>query len=252
MRSTMSMNKTMIGAALLLGCLTARAEGLAFTVANVSTGSLPAGTTLGSLSGTNACASKGWCSSALTFNTVAGGKLTVTAGDGGAGDPGALAVQLDRVNAGLGVAAGSTKSNGSFQISDLNYALDDRKETLTLSFENAVQLNSLFFFPDNIPLFISSNQLDKIDGFTLSVDGGAAVEYSFGTQNGFPVTFSTPLVGHTFTLGYANKLSVENYYLGGMTISAVAAVPENGTMALMALGLAGTMVAVRRRHQDRS
>lgn len=250
MHSTMSMNKTMIGAVLLLGCLTARAEGLAFTVPHANSGSLPSGNAIGALAGANVCASKGWCSSAITFNTVAGGKLTVTAGDGGAGDPGALAVQLDRVNAGLGVVAGSKKTDGSFQISDLNYALDDRKETLTLSFENAVQLNSLFFFPDNIPLIISSTQLDKLDGFTLSVDGGAAVEYSFGTQNGLPVSFSTPLVGRTFTLGYANKLSVENYYLGGMTFAA--AVPENGTLAMMALGLAGTMVAVRRRHQDRS
>lgn len=237
------MSKILAGAAVLMGSWSVQAEGLAFTVSNGV--NLPAGNVYGAAAGTNACASDGLCSSALSYNTVSGGKLTVTASDGGAGDPGAFVVQRDRVNSGLGVAAGSTRANGSFQISDSNLSLDTRKETLTLSFENAVQISALYFFADNV--FLGAGELDSIDGFTVAINGGAAQEYSFGSAQGRPVTFATPLVGNTFTFGYAVKKSGEDYYLGGLSIAA--AVPETGGMAMMALGVAGIMLATRRRHK---
>lgn len=230
---------------LMAASLSAQAESLAFTVANGV--NLPAGNAIGTAVGGNACADKGTCASSLLFNTAAGGRLTVTAGDGGWGDEGAFAVQRDRVNAGLGVAAGSTRANGSFQLSDSNLALDDRNETLTLSFEKAVQISALYFFADDASLAWSSKELDRLDGFTVSIDGGAAKEYSFGSRGGAPVTFDTPLVGHSFTFGYAARLSGEDYYLGGLTMAAAVPVPESGGMAMMALGLAGVILAARRR-----
>lgn len=233
---------------LLAASLSARAESLAFTVGNGV--SLPAGNVVGTAVGGNACADKGACASALLFNTTAGGRLTVTAGDGGSGDAGAFAVQRDRVNSGLGVAAGSTRSNGSFLISDSNLALDERSETLTLSFEKAVQISALYFFADDASLLWSAKELDRFDGFTVSIDGGAAQEYSFGSLGGAPVTFDMPLVGRSFTFGYAARLSGEDYYLGGMTMAAAVAVPESGGLAMMALGAAGIILAARRR-QDR-
>jgi hypothetical protein len=229
---------------LLAASVSARAESLAFTVGNGV--NLPAGNLIGAAVGSNACADQGTCASALLFTTTAGGRLTVTASDGGSGDAGAFAVQRDRVNSGLGVAAGSTRSHGSFQMSDSNLALDERSETLTLSFEKAVQISALYFFADDAALTWSAKELDRLDGFTVSIDGGAAQEYSFGSLGGAPVTFGMPLVGRSFTFGYASKLSGEDYYLGGMTMAA-AAVPESGGLALMALGMAGIILAARRR-----
>lgn len=232
-------------ALLLAASLPARAESLAFTVANGV--DLPAGSVVGTALGGNACADKGTCASSLLFNTTVGGRLTVTAGDGGSGDAGALAVQRDRVNSGLGVAAGATRSNGSFQISDSNYALDERKEALTLSFEKAVQISALYFFADDAALAWSAKELDRFDGFTVSIDGGAAQEFSFGSLGGAPVSFSMPLVGRSFTFGYASTLSGEDYYLGGLTMASAMAVPDSGGLAMMALGVAGIILAARRR-----
>lgn len=153
--------------------------------------------------------------------------------------------QSKLVNAGLGVVTGYKSSlTGNFVITDSEYSLSHPKETLTLSFAKTVSLSQLAFFPNDRSTFGLTHELDSFDGFTLSVDGGKFVEYNFGTKGGQPVTFSTPLVGNTFTFGYASKMSPERYYLAGLN---VAAVPEASTLAMMALGLAGLGVAARRR-----
>ena len=88
----------------------------------------------------------------------------------------------------------------------------------------------------------------KLDGFTLSVDGGAFREYSFGTLGGHPVSFNAPLVGHTFTFGYARAKSPEDFYLAGLNVTAVAPpVPEASTSAMMALGLCALGAVAARR-----
>lgn len=237
-----ALSRCFIASALCVSTLPVFAESLAFTTANGT--NLPAGNVLGTSTGANACANDGICGPALSFKTTVGGKLIVTATDDGWGDPAALAIQSHRVNAGLGVVSAYQRANGSYQSLDLNQALSSRSETLTLSFQNTVSLSALYFFPDDTLLWSTGRELDSADGFTLSVDGGPAVEYSFGNLGGHPVTFSAPLVGKSFTLGYAAKKSPENFYLGALTISAV---PELPASAMMALGLAGGLLAKRRR-----
>lgn len=230
-------------AAALAGATAAHAETIGFTKTTVGGVSLTAAT--GTITGGNLCASSGTCAQAITYNTTAGGKLTVTAADGADFDTLAYVHQSNLNNAGLGVVTGYMKPTG-FHIADLNYSLSQPKETLTLSFQNTVSLSQLVFFPDDRLTLSLTKELDSFDGFTISVDGKAAVEYSFGNNGGQPVTLSTPLVGKTFTFGYAVKKSSEDYYLAGIT---VAAVPEASTWAMMGLGLVGIVAAARRRQR---
>lgn len=234
-----------LGALAVLSTSAAHAENLFFTNSNVV--NLPVDRTNGTASSANACAKQGLCSDALSFNTASAGVLTVTAADsGGSKNNSALVYQSSDRNAGLGVVSGYEKK-GSFVINDGNYSLDSRTETLTLSFGTAVSLHALYFFPDDRSTYAATHELDKFDGFTLSIDGGKAVEYSFGTLGGQGVSFSTALTGTTFTLGYARSLSKEDYYLAGAAFTPTAPVPEAGTFGLMALGLGAVALAARRR-----
>jgi MYXO-CTERM domain-containing protein len=235
-------------AGLLTTCL-AQAEVVSFT--NSSMLGLTAAT--GTAAGANLCSSKGVCSTAIQYQTGAGGVLTVTAADSPDVDSLALVNQSNYSNAGLGVVTGYESSLlHKFVIVDGDYSLSAPKETLTLSFSSQVSLSQLFFFPNDRSSYALNHELDAFDGFTLSVDGGAFKEYSFGTHGGHPVSFNTPLVGNTFTFGYAKHMSIENYYLAALQVSPTSAVPEAGTSALMALGLLGVGIAAsaRRRHDQ--
>lgn len=205
-----------------------------------------------SYAGSNLCQGHGACATALTYDTAAG-KLTVTAQDGADVDTLALVNQSHWQNAGLGVVTGYQNHHGKFFIADGDYSLNSKKETLTLSFGNQVSLSQLFFFPNDRSSHALNNELDKFDGFTLSVDGGAFIEYGFGTQGGHPVNFATPLIGSTFTFGYASHKSPEAYFLAGLNVSTVPvvspAVPEVSSLAMLSTGLIAIGGFVGRRRQ---
>ncbi len=232
----------------LVGVTAAQASIVSFTNSTLAGASSVLDDSTPGYAGSNLCVGHGTCSTALTYNTGVG-KLTVTAQDGPDFDKLALVNHSSFNNAGLGVVTGLQK-HGKFVITDGNYSLSSKKETLTLSFDNQVSLSQLFFFPDDRKTYDLTHELDKFDGFTLSVDGGAFVEYSFGTQGGQPVTFGSPLVGNTFTFGYAKHKSVEDYYLAGMKVELTSPVPEASSVAMLVAGLAAVGgIASRRRQQ---
>lgn len=197
----------------------------------------------------NLCVGSGVCATSLSYQTAVGG-LTVTATDGPDVDTLALVSHSNLSNAGLGVVAGYVGHKGGFVIADGNHSLDEAKEVLTLRFANQVSLSQLFFFPDDRSTLALNKELDAIDGFTLSVDGGGFQEYSFGNLGGHPVSFQAPLVGNTFSFGYARHKSTEDFYLAGMSVTATApAVPEASSVAMMGLGLLGLAGLASRRRQ---
>nr|WP_315196053.1 PEP-CTERM sorting domain-containing protein [uncultured Aquabacterium sp.] len=197
----------------------------------------------------NLCVGSGVCATSLSYQTAVGG-LTVTATDGPDVDTLALVSHSNLSNAGLGVVAGYIGHKGSFVIADGNHSLDEGKEVLTLRFANQVSLSQLFFFPDDRSTLALNKELDAKDGFTLSVDGGAFQEHSFGSLGGHPVSFQAPLVGQTFSFGYARHKSPEDFYLAGMSVTATApAVPEASSVAMMGLGLLGLAGLASRRQQ---
>lgn len=232
----------------LSGVSVAQAAIVSFTQSTLSGASSVLDGAVPSYAGSNLCASHGTCSTALTYQTDAG-KLTVTAQDGADVDQLALVNHSKHNNAGLGVVTGYEK-HGKFVIADGNLSLSSHKETLTLSFDSQVFLSQLFFFPDDRSAYDLTHELDKFDGFTLSIDGGKFVEYSFGVMGGQPVTFGTPLIGSTFTFGYARHMSGEDYYLAGLNVGKVTpAVPEASSAAMLAIGLIGVAAMARRRMQ---
>lgn len=233
----------------LVGVTAAQATIVSFTNSTLSGAASVLNDATPGYAGSNLCAGHGTCSTALTYNTGVG-QLTVTAQDSPDVDKLALVNHSHYNNAGLGVVTGYQK-HGKFVIADGNYSLSSKKETLTLSFDNQVSLSQLFFFPDDRSSYALTHELDKFDGFTLSVDGGAFVEYSFGTKGGQPVTFGIPLIGNTFTFGYAKHKSGEDYYLAGLNVTKIATpVPEASSVAMLAAGLLAVGgIAARRRKQ---
>jgi len=233
----------------LAGATAAQASIVSFTNSTLSGASSVLDDSSPVFTGTNLCAGHGTCDTVLTYNTSVG-KLTVTAEDGRDVDKLALVNHSAFNNAGLGVVTGYQHHN-KFVIADGNYSLSSKKETLTLTFDSQVSLSQLFFFPDDRSKYALTHELDKWDGFTLSVDGGAFVEYSFGTNGGQPVTFNTPLVGNSFTFGYAKHKSGEDYYLAGLNVTKVTSpVPEASSVAMLSAGLLAVGgIASRRRKQ---
>lgn len=238
-----SIARAIVAAAAALASFAAAAEYVMFTGSSVV--SLPGGTQAGTPTSTDGCL-VGDCYAGLKYNTSVGGLLTVTAKDIGLIDSPAYVYQSTS-SAGLGVVTGA-KVFGHFTPTDVNMALSGPTEKLVLTFSKPVQLNAAFFFPDDRSSHALTHELDSFDKFTLSVNGGSTVDYSFGTAGGQPVTFATPLIGTTFTFGYSSKfigLSGEDYFLAGLNISAP--VPEPTTYALIGLGLAGAGFMARRR-----
>lgn len=216
-----------------------KAETIMFTNSNLV--NLPSGMTTGTGSLSSCMDPRtgvtGTCAPSLKFETVSGGTLTVKAGDGPDKDTLAYVFQGGG-STGLGVVEGYKKDK-YFKITDTNYSLDTYKESLTLSFSSKIKLENVYFFADD--RFNTLKELDSWDGFTLSVDGGAFKEFSSGKNAGLPTYLG--LEGSSFTFSYANKLSGEDYFIGGVSISP--AIPEPSTYLLMGLGLVG-LIAVKK------
>lgn len=234
----------------LVGATAAQASIVSFTNGTLAGAASVLHDSTPGYAGSNLCTGHGTCATALTYNTGVG-KLTVTAQDGPDVDKLALVNHSNYNNAGLGVVTGYKNHHNKFVIADGNYSLSSKKETLTLTFDSQVSLSQLFFFPDDRKTYDLTHELDKFDGFTLSVDGGAFIEYSFGTNGGQPVTFGTPLVGNSFTFGYAKRKSGEDYYLAGLNVAKVTSpVPEASSVGMLAAGLLAVGgIATRRRKQ---
>ena len=236
----------------LAGASTAQATIVSFTNSTLAGAASVLDDSTPTYAGSNLCQGRGTCATALTYNTGVG-TLTVTAQDSPDVDRLALVNHSQWQNAGLGVVTGYQNHKGKFVIADSDYSLDARKETLTLSFGKQVSLSQLFFFPNDRSSHALNNELDKFDGFTLSVDGGAFVEYGFGTQGGHPVSLSVPLVGSSFTFGYALNKSPEAYFLAGLNVAAVPvispAVPEASSFVMLMAGLVAVGGLVSRRRK---
>ncbi|WP_428738750.1 hypothetical protein [Sulfurimonas sp.] len=167
----------------------------------------------------NLCENRGTCATELIYNSDIGGKIVVTATDGGSIDDDALAHQSKCKNAGLGVVSGHYCGT-EFKAVDTFYALNKRNEKLTITFETEVSLDAIYFFPDErVTDYLLSHLLEPWDGFSVSIDGGEFVTYSFGKEHGQPMKFVTPLTGKSFTFSYPDYMGIEDYYIGAVTIS---------------------------------
>lgn len=155
----------------------------------------------------------------LAYNNTVGGNLSVTASGGG------LAYSL------LGELGVGTGLLG--QILDPSLG---KGESITFKFDKAVTLKS-WDIDDFNPLIILPDGSNK---FALSVDGGAATQFAFGSH-----TAAALLSGKTFTFSYAG----DNYFIDTLKFGATA-VPEATTFAQLALGLGmmGCLMSRRRTH----
>lgn len=163
---------------------------------------------------------------AADFNLTGGSGTTASAtfSSGGIG--------LTVTGPSLGGSLDVTRSSGGLGVSTgfLDAAGIGNNESLTLTFSQVVNLTSLKLAEWDIP-----------DNATLSWAGGSRNLVGDGIVSTDTETLSG-VVGQVFTLKGTSALTT--FRLNGLT--AVAAVPEPSTYALMGLGLAG-IAAVRRR-----
>jgi len=135
---------------------------------------------------------------------------------------------------GLGATTGTLFANG-----DINGSTSTSGEYLTLTFNQAVNIAS-------VSLSGWSNGLFGIGAESASFSSPTKT-FSFGTNNDNGLTLTTfNTTGATGTTFKLQALGSSDFRLGGLSVTA-AAVPEPGTYGLMALGLAGIGLMVRRR-----
>lgn len=148
--------------------------------------------------------------SSLEYSGTAGGDLTVTS------NKGSLTIVLGE----LGVA---TWSNWDPRL--------NAGETITFSFSQAVSLS----YWD-----LDDGSLSNSNKFKLSVDGGAAQQFSLNSHGS-----ASTLVGTSFTFAYGNQ----KYFIDTLKFSSVTPVPEASSVAmtLAGLGVVGFIAARRRR-----
>lgn len=169
-------------------------------------------------------------SSALSFSS-GGLTLTVTAASSG-GSSAQVANRWD----GLGVYT------GGLDASDVgSSAFNNPGDVLILTFSQAIQLSSLSFSAWDGSLLGDAAKLTWANGLYQNL--------TTATTGGTTPTFTWS--GSTSPSGTVLKIqatgSFSSFRLAGLTVSAV---PESPAMAMMALGLAGLGVAVRRRRED--
>lgn len=124
------------------------------------------------------------------------------------------------------------------------------KETLVMSFANAVALQGFSLRSDGHNTTWNSNST-----FTLAVTGADNVVKTFSSlalKGAYSLSDLTvlnhnqPLVGSKFAFSYGGT-KADQFYLSGMTASAIAAVPEPATSALLMAGLGAIGFVARRR-----
>lgn len=142
----------------------------------------------------------------ITYENTVGGDLKITSTGG----------SLVIVGGELGVAS---KKNWDVRIG--------KNETVVFTFEDAVELTKW--------------DMDDLFGgkFTLSVDGGAATQFSLDSHGP-----ATDLIGKVFTFGYKN----DSYFIDSLSFKGYCPpVPEPETYGLALAGLLTTAVVLRRR-----
>lgn len=192
-------------------------------------------TKIGSVS-TDYCSGSDVCGEPMSFSTLIGGALTVTASDDGNkavnSTNGIVYQDLSPTYGGLGVMSRNDSTGALAGGDEINLG-----DTLTLSFANTVKIVGFHFWDKNH----QSYDLNSGDTFSLSINGGAAQTLSLSN---FPwYGAGSTLVGNSFTFGFTN----EDYYVGAIKMAAVPAVPEPQTYALMLAGLGAVAFVARRR-----
>lgn len=151
-------------------------------------------------------------------------------------DASGKALQVTSNFSGLGATTGGLLANGDLNAGSL--LLGAPGEYLTLTFNKAVNLSSL-------RLSGWSDGLLGIGSESATFTAGAK-SFTLGSNNDHGLlltTFST--AGATGTLFKLQATGQSEFRLAGLNVTAV--VPEPGSYALMALGLAGIGLVARRR-----
>lgn len=185
---------------------------------------------------TDYCSGVDRCGEPMTFSTLIGGTLTVTATDDGNGAKnstnGIVYQDLSPNYGGLGVVSRNESTGAKTGGDEINWG-----DTLTLSFANQVKIVGFHFWDKDH----AASDLNSGDQFGLSIDGGAT---QFLSLSNFPwYGDGSTLIGNSFTFSYKN----EDYYLGAVKVAAVPAIPEPQTYALMLAGLGAVAYVARRR-----
>ncbi len=142
-------------------------------------------------------------------------------------------------SSGLGATTGAFLESGDLNASSASLLTAAKAEYLTLTFNQAVNLNSF-------SLTGWSNGLLGFGTESATLTWGTK-SFALGTNNsGSPLVTFTP-VGASGTVFKLQATGSSAFRLAGLNATATGAVPEPGTYALMGLGLVGLGWVSRRR-----